>query len=79
MKTILKPLPKEIKINGPNKGPFGMQVCLATAGEKAIGAIYSCRNSYGKWYEAVPYDHPNIKRFCDPHTAQLHIELVFGL
>ena len=77
MKTILKPLPK--KILHTDCGPYGMQVCAATAGEKPLGAIYLCKNSTGKWYEAVPYDDPNIKRFCDPYTAQAHIEMVKGL
>ena len=66
MKTFLKPFKKA--------PPYGMEVCMATAAETPIGAIYLCKNADKRWYEAIPYDDVRIKRFDDPYRAQKHIE-----
>ena len=67
MKSITRPLPKQkvsdLKVNG-------LMVVAATAGEKPLGAIYKLINCF----EAVPYDHFDIRRFDNPHDAQRHIE-----
>lgn len=68
MRSITKAFPKtqlnQVQVNG-------LLVCAATAGERVLGAIYKLRNGA---FEAVPFDHPNIRRFDDPHKAQRHIE-----
>jgi len=68
MLSITRPLPtqtvSDLKING-------LMVVAATAGEKPLGAIYKLITGC---FEAVPYNHFDIRRFDDPHAAQRHIE-----
>lgn len=67
MKSITKQLSDEVRETGVR----GIMVCRATAGETPMGAIYKLRDGS---FEAVPFDHPCIRRFDDPHKAQWHIE-----